>query len=107
MPRDVIIERARLDADRANTTIARVREMLANYRSLDDRERGDLIAEYRNLTPVEVALLRSDDGLSENLNCFRADHKKAFRMPFRQYAALLGVAIFGLLVCLYAFLFGS
>lgn len=108
MPRDAHIERAPSNKDRSGkSSAAKVRELLGNYCRLDHAQRQELIAEYRALSPVEIALLRSDEGLADNLKCFRADHQKVFRMPFRQYAALIGVALFGLLVCVYAVLFGS
>ena len=81
--------------------------MLGNYSRLNDREREELIAEYRTLSPVEIALLHSDENLDENLKRFRTDHRKAIRVPFGHYAALLAVGLFGLLVCIYAVLFGS
>lgn len=108
MPRDVIIDRAPPNKDRrVEDSAVRVRELLGNYRNLDHGEREEFITGYRALTPVEIALLRSDEGLADNLKRFRADHQKVFRMPFRQYAALLAVALFGLLVCIYAMMFGS
>lgn len=108
MLRDALTDRAPMKDDRReNTSVARVREMLGGYRVLDDRGREGLIAEYQSLTPVEIALLRSDEALADNLKSFRADHCKAFRLPFRQYAALLGVALFGVMVCVYAVLSGS
>ena len=83
MLREAITERApRKEDRRENTSVARVREMLGAYRGLDDRAREDLIAEYQSLTPVEIALLRSDEALADNLKSFRADHCKAFRLPF-------------------------
>lgn len=108
MPRDVLIERAPANEDRrVETSAAKVRELLSNFCRLDHAQRDELIAEYRTLTPVEIALLRSDEGLADNLKRFRADHREVFRMPFRQYVALIAVAVFGLLACVYAVVFGS
>jgi hypothetical protein len=108
MPKDTVIgPMSANDEGRTKPSTARVREMLGIYSRLDDRGREDLIAEYRTLTAVETAILHSDEGLAENLKRFRTDHKKAFRVPFGQYAPLLAVGLLGLLVCIYAVMFGS
>ncbi len=106
MPRDIIEPPAASRPANAEPPVARVREMLAIYEELNERERDDLIADYRSMTPVEVAILNSDEGVALSFERFRADHKSAFRVPFKQYAALLALGFVGLMICVYAVVSG-
>ena len=89
------------------STSKRVRDYLARYPSLSELEVGDLVNAYCSLTPIEVALLRSEESLRKNVEQFRADHRAALRVPFRQYASLVWIGFFGLIVCAFAIVTGS
>ena len=85
----------------------RVRDYMARYKSLTESEVADLVNAYCSLTPIEVALLRSEESLGRNLEQFRADHREALRVPFRQYASLVWIGLFGLIVSAFAIVTGS
>ena len=89
------------------STSIRVRDYIARYPRLSELEVDDLINVYCSLTPIEVALLRSEETLGRNLEQFRADHRAALRVPFHQYASLVWIGLFGLIVCAFAVVMGS
>ena len=76
--------------------------LLQRYPNLSETELARLINIYRNLTALDVALMMSDDALSPKLDRFSEDNRSKIRAPFRQYAMLLGLALVGVIVTLWA-----
>jgi hypothetical protein len=69
------------------------RDLIGRYPNLSETELARLIHLYRNLTPVDMALMLSDEILAPKLDRFSNKHRSALRLPFRQYAGLLGYAV--------------
>lgn len=80
-----------------------VRSLLQRYPDLSKAEIDDLVAGYRQLTPVQHALLASDQTLNSSLSQFKDDQGKRIRTPFKQYATLFGLAVFSLMLCVWLF----
>ncbi|HWU92503.1 MAG TPA: hypothetical protein VN106_04565 [Sphingomicrobium sp.] len=49
-----------------------------------------------------MALMLSDERVAPALDQFAADHRSRLRKPFRQYAALVGYAVVGVVVLAWA-----
>lgn len=98
------------DASIADDAIAEASEremvsrLLVRYPELSRAEEAKLVKLYRELAPVDVALLLSDDALQTQLDQFSADYRNELKTPFRQYAVLVGIAILGFALFLWAFL---
>lgn len=96
------------NASEANSVGARasgaesMAELLVRYPGLSDFERARMVKLYRKMTPLEVALLISDDELGRKLERFFSDHRTEVRTPFREYAMLVAIAISGVLITLWA-----
>lgn len=84
-----------------------VRELIARYPNLSEIELARLINLYRELSALEMALMLSDEKLATNLDRFSADHRSKIRVPFRQYAALVGYSVIGLAAVGWAVSFAS
>ena len=61
-----------------------------------------LINLYRELSALDMALMLSDERVAPALDQFAADHRSRLRKPFRQYAALVGYAVVGVVVLAWA-----
>ncbi len=86
---------------------ARVRELLASYSSLTEEAQTELVSLYRQLTPVELALLASDVELGRTLARFQVEHRQHLKTPFQQYAVLVGIAAAGFAILIYVLAFRS
>lgn len=78
------------------------RELIGRYPNLSEIELARLINLYRELSSLDMALMLSDQKLAPKLDRFSADHRSRIRTPFRQYAALVGYAVLGLTVLVWA-----
>ena len=83
------------------------RELIARYPNLSEIELARLINLYRELSALDMALMLSDETLAPRLDRFSGDHRSRIRTPFRQYAALVGYAVVGLAVAVWAVAFAS
>jgi len=79
-----------------------IRELISRYPNLSAIELARLINLYRDLSALDMALMLSDEKVAPNLDRFSADHRSRIRTPFRQYAALLGYAVMGFVVVVWA-----
>jgi hypothetical protein len=72
------------------------------YPNLSEVELARLINLYRQLSALDVALMVSDEKVSVKMDEFSADHRAKLRTPFRQYAVLVAIAVFGFITVLWA-----
>lgn len=90
------------EAHRAH--VSRIGSYLRRYPDLADEERTDLISGYRQLSNLDIAFMLSDPELAAKLQEFRVDHKRATRVPFRDYVVLLVLLVGGLAIVVYELL---
>ena len=81
--------------------------LLSRYPKLSEIELARLITLYRQLPALDVALILSDDMLAPKIDQFSKDHRSKVRIPFRQYAVLVWIAVAGLAILAWAVAFGS
>ena len=81
--------------------------LLNRYPALSEIELARLINLYRLLPALDVALILSDDMLAPKIDQFSKDHRAKIRIPFRQYAVLVWIAVAGLATLAWALVFGS
>lgn len=86
----------------ATSPLEEARELLGRYPNLSEIELAQLINRYRHLSALDMALMLSDEKLAPRLDRFSADHRSRIRTPFRQYAALVGYAVLGVVVVAWA-----
>jgi len=79
-----------------------VSDYLRRYPDISDEELADLIARYRELPSVEMALLASDQALASKVELFRSQHRRETRLPFRQYAVLVAIAVIWFMIIGYS-----
>ena len=82
-------------------------KLIDRYPNLSEVELARLINLYRELPALDVALMLSDEKIAPRLDRFFVDHRSKIRTPFRQYAALVGLAFVGVAVTIWAVVFGS
>ena len=82
-------------------------KLLSRYPALSEIELAYLINLYRRLPPLDVALILSDEMLAPKIDQFSKDHRSKVRIPFRQYAVLVWIAVAGLAVLAWAVAFAS
>jgi hypothetical protein len=75
-----------------------VRQLVGRYPNLSEIETARLINLYRELSPLDLALMISDEELAPKLGRFTEDHRSKVSPPFRQYAALVAVVALGIVV---------
>lgn len=80
--------------------------LVKRYPNLSEIELARLINLYRHLSALDLALMISDQKLGPKLDHFFKDHRRHVRTPFRQYAALVAIALFGIAVTAWAVAFG-
>jgi hypothetical protein len=83
------------------------RELIGRYPKLSEIELARLINLYREFSALDMALVLSDEELAPSLDRFSADHRSKIRKPFRHYAGLIGYAVMGLAVLVWAIGFAS
>lgn len=81
--------------------------LLSRYPALSEIELARLINLYRRLPALDVALFLSDEILAPKIDQFSKDHRSKVRIPFRQYAVLVWIAVAGLALLAWALAFGS
>ncbi len=81
--------------------------LLARYPALSEIELARLINLYRRLPALDVALILSDDRLRPKIDRFSNDHRAKIRVPFRQYAVLVAIAVAGLALLAWTLALGS
>lgn len=84
---------------------ARASELLGRYPNLSEHELALLINLYREFSALDMALMISDEALGPKLDVFSAEHRSRIRTPFRQYAALVGTGVLGILALAWALAF--
>jgi hypothetical protein len=77
-------------------------ELIGRYPNLSEIELARVINLYRELSALDMALMLSDEELAPKLDHFSRDHGRRLRTPFRQYAALVGIAAAGIIVAVWA-----
>lgn len=90
---------------RASSAFEQASELIDRHPNLSETELALLINLYRELSALDMALMISDEQLGPKVDRFFADHRSKIRTPLRQYAALLGTAIFGILAITWALVF--
>ena len=83
------------------------RELIGRYPNLSEAELARLINVYRELSALDMALMLSDEELAPSVDRFSVDHRSKIRKPFRQYAALVGYAVMGVVAVAWAAAFAS
>ena len=83
------------------------RELISRYPNLSETALARLINLYRGLSALDVALMLSDEKLAPSLDRFSADHRSKIRKPLRHYAGLVGYAVMGLAVLVWAIAFAT
>jgi len=82
-------------------------ELVGRYPDLSKEELRELKAIYSQLSPVDMALMISNEEIAAKLDAFRREHRRALRTPFRQYAALIGILAAGLVVIVWSLAFAG
>lgn len=83
------------------------RALIARYPKVSEIELARLINLYRQLSALDMALMLSDEKLAPSLDRFSADHRSRIRPRFRDYAALAGYAVLGLVALAWAVRFAG
>ena len=83
------------------------RELIGRYPNLSEMELARLINAYREFSALDMALMLSDEKLAPSLDRFSADHRSKIRKPLRHYAGLVGYAVMGLAVLVWAIAFAT
>jgi hypothetical protein len=68
-------------------------ELIDRYPNLSEIELARLVSLYRKFSALDAALIISDEQLGPKLDRFFADHRSKVRVPFRQYAGLIGYVV--------------
>ena len=89
----------------AGSAFEQASELISRYPSLSECELARLINLYREFSALDMALMISDERLCPKMDRFFADHRSKIRTPFRQYAALVGTAVVGILAITWALVF--
>lgn len=107
MPRDTNSQALSRDQPNGLTGVAfqQAADLVDRYPDLGDIELARLVDLYRELSALEVALLMSDSDLASRLNQFMQDHRAKIRTPFREYAALLAIAVMGVALVIWTVFF--
>ena len=71
-------------------------DLLERYPDLSKDELDQLISLYPQLSPVELALMISNEEIAGKLDAFRREHRRKFRTPFGHYAVFVGIFVVGL-----------
>ena len=72
-----------------------VASLISRYPNLSEYDLARLINSYRALSALDAALIISDENLGPKLDGFFKDHRSKIRTPFRQYAILVAIGVFG------------
>ena len=80
--------------------------LLSRYPALNEIDLARLINLYRGLPALDVALMLSDEKLGPKIDQFSNDHRSKVRIPFRQYAVLVAIAVAGVAILAWALAFG-
>lgn len=80
--------------------------LISRYPDVSETELARLIIMYGELSALDMALIISDENLGPKFDQFYAHHRASLRLPFRQYAALIAIAVFGISVIAWALLSG-
>ncbi len=81
-------------------------ELIARYPDLTKEELRRLKAVYPQLSPVELALMISNEEIAGRLDAFNRAHPKVGRTPFGHYAVFVGIFVVGLALIVWALLGG-
>ena len=81
--------------------------LIARYPELTRRELDRLLTIYPKVPTVDAALMISDEKLGPKLDLLFKHHHAEFATPFRQYAALVAIAVAGILVVAWTVAFAS
>lgn len=71
-------------------------ELIGRYPDLSKEELRKLKAIYPQLSPVEMALMISNEEIAAKLDAFTRQHPHVARTPFGHYAVLVGIFVAGL-----------
>ena len=81
--------------------------LVARYPELTRPELDRLLSIYPRVPTVEAALMISDDELGPKLDLLFKHHHAELATPFRQYAALVVIAVAGILVVAWTVAFAT
>lgn len=86
----------------STTGAQKASELMRRYPDLSEPELQQLVSLFRDLSPVEQAMMMSDEEVAPQLEQFRREQRSIIRPPFRQYAPLVVIAIAGLATIVWA-----
>lgn len=84
---------------------ARFAELVADYPHLSPEQLTEATELFPQLSALEMALMMSDDRLAGKLDRFRREQRRQIRTPFSQYAVLVAIALGGLAILAFGFVF--
>jgi|SRR6476659_7356482 len=84
----------------ARTNSDRVSQLLSRYPGVTEGEVAEIVTFLRTGRHLDVGLLTADASIRPNLDAFMQDHKAAFRVKWREGAAVTG-GIAALLITLW------
>ena len=83
---------------RSATPAGEAADLLRRYPDNTEIELARLINACRRLPALDLALLMSDDRLAPKLDRLFNEQRSKLRTPFRDYAALLAIGVFGIAI---------
>ena len=84
---------------------ARFVELVGEYPHISTEQLKELTERFPQLSALEMALMMSDDSLAGKLDRFRVEQRRRIRTPFSQYAVLVAIALGGLAMLAFGFVF--
>jgi hypothetical protein len=80
-------------------------DLLGRYPDLSKDELDQLISLFPQLSPVEMAMMISNEEIAGKLDAFNRAHPRVGRTPFGHYGVFIGIFVIGLALIVWA-LFG-
>ena len=81
-------------------------ELIARYPDLTKEELRRLKAVYPQLSPVELAMMISNEEIAGKLDAFNRAHPRVGRSPLGHYGVFIGIFVAGLALIAWALLGG-
>ena len=81
-------------------------DLLGRYPDLSKEELDQLISLYPQLSPVEMAMMISNEEIAGKLDAFNRAHPRVRRTPFGHYAVFVGIFVVGLALIAWVLLSG-
>lgn len=91
----------------AGTNYSTAIELIGRYPELTKDELHVLLSIYPHLSPVEMALMISNDDIAARLDAFNRAHPKLGRTPFGHYGVFVGIFVVGLALIAWKLVLGG